>query len=89
MAITGIITSKLLYLLIIEGKEDFTMLRMHTAHSNAEINIFPNQTNEKLPCFSHVLNVCVLSTLSNEMNSLERAVSYYRKSYVFLERVLV
>lgn len=89
MAITGIITSKLLYLLIIEGKEDFTMLRMHTAHSNPEINIFPNQTNEKLPCFSHVLNVCVLSTLSNEMNSLERAVSYYRKSYVFLERVLV
>lgn len=35
-----------------------------------------------------MLNVCVLSTLSNEINSVKKAVSY-RKSYVFLERMLV
>lgn len=72
---------------------------MHTAHSIAEINIFPPH-KWKIPvflllflfeCFLNtqlVLNVCVLSALSNEINCVKRAFSY-RKSYVFLERVFV
>lgn len=42
MAIIGIIISKLFYLLIIEGKEDFIMLRMYIVYFNFEINIFFN-----------------------------------------------